>query len=379
MSTQTQYLHIGTGLSNFRSDTIKTFVERSGTVGQLWGIFGRPELVVGTNSNYQCKIQPTGWLDTYNTDGALNDLMNFYTSEEPKHHDVTIQTSILTNSFAFKCNLANTLNIDFSKDFANMIDKLVGIVTKYASLVLDKTSVDVPSPDIYDTIKWIASELLPTLCIWITELHIERAGLPLYSDTILNYIGRVFLLLQAQTYCVQGQKVMKLCEKILASQHDSKERIPGFTQVINGTLATEFDDINSGIKEIVDYVRDEDVTFSDSEKNVTLAAIYDLRYKTDKAFSKDTYFNNNVGDGGLYLNMLTSHYREWLRSVDNDCKLVGDLPKDGSGEEVKDKVCTFFGKKTRVSVTPVIIKSLGKYPVTPVTHVTHVTGQSQSL
>ena len=361
----TQYRTIGTGLSNFRSNTIKTFVDTSRAQGSPWGTFGRPEFIVKSNPNYKCDIKSTGWLDTYNRDGALNDLVTSYTFERSKH-DSVVQASILTNSFAFDCNLAHTLNIDFSINFADMIERLTAIVNEYVVLISNKNNVQ-SVEDIDNKIKWISSELLPTLCVWITELHIERVSLPIYNDRILNYIGQVFLLLQGQTYCVQGQKIMELCKQ-MTSSNDIKERIPGFTQVLNGTLATEFSDIDAGIKEIINHVND-DLVFTDLERNITLAAIYDLLSKTDKAFAKDPYFNKS-DNGRMYLNTLTSHYHQWLNEVDKDCKLVNKsnnnlLKGNGSGIDVKDSVCPSW-MRSRKSINPAMIKHLNAYPIIPV-------------
>jgi hypothetical protein len=370
MSTEPADPLRGTALAYFRANNIKGLVDKSKATANLWALFGRPEYVkpnqkytFKTDPTYKCNLDLINWLDNYDTDDALNDLMNAYAYDVPKLEDYTIDLQTVSNPLAFNCEIANALNINLSKDFVGMISKLVGIVKAYMSIIPNQSpSVFIhPSLSAYEKVKWIISEVLPTLFIWVTELHIKRAALPIYNDSILNYITRVFLLLQAETYLIEGKKMMELRKQFITEQQDGEDQIVDFIDAINTTLSTRLDDIDNNIKNIISAINN-DTNLSESEKNVTLAAIYDLRYKADKSLvDNNIYFADKPDE----YNRLTTHYKQWLDNVNKDCKMVDDLTDDGSSTYVKDRVCTRLGALTRKSVTPASIKKADKYPVVP--------------
>jgi hypothetical protein len=361
MSTQPANDFTNTALLSFKNGTIREFVEDSRRQGSLWGLFGRPELVIdSSSSNYSCNIQPTDWLNKYNIDDALDNLMNFYTLDDRKHNVTPIHPSILSSSFAFNCNLANILNIDFSKNFTETIDKLMSILNVYASIITTKSdqSNSIPS-DVYDKIKWIILDVLPTLCMWMSELHILRASKLIYDDYIFDYIGKAFILLQGKTYAFQGMKVAQLSDKIIPQTVSINLRL---ISINKSSMQFTYIEFNKYLDTVISNVNTDTRFNNESERNVTLAAIYDLRYKNDRVYADDVYFAKSP-----YRNTLTAFYKEWLREVNADCKIVHDMPKNTSGEEVKTRICTFLGAPTRKSIDPAVIEKLNVHPISVAT------------
>jgi hypothetical protein len=363
MSTQPQDPFEGTALAYFRANNIKGFIYGVyKDPKHLWILLARP-WYLEVDQACQSQLQRIDWITEYNKnrDTPLNDLMNAYVLHTPKLREFDIDVKTLSNQSSFNCELAKALDTDFSKDFASMISKLMSIVMGYISLVFIPAGTE-HRDAAYEKVEWIISELLPTLFIWIIEVHIERTTLPIYADRILNYITQVFLLLQAETYVIEAEKMMELRKQFITEEQDRDNNKKDFISAVNATLTSKLDFIDDSIKKIIESVNT-DSNLTDSERNVTLAAIYDLRYKTDKSLvENNTYFSDKPND----YNRLTMHYRQWLENVNEDCKMVNNLPKDGNaGTYVKDRICTHLGGLTRKSIDPASINKSGKYPVTP--------------
>jgi len=362
MSTQLADPFEGTPLSYFRSNNIRGITYGVGKDPKnLWILFSRPEYL---EIDQMCKadLKRVEWIDDKNMDNPLNDLMMAYVNHTQKLKKYAIDSKTLSNTSTFNCELAKALDIDFSKDFASMISRLMGIVKGYISLVSNQSQQEYLESDVYEKVKWIISELLPTLFIWIIELHIERTTLVIYADNILNYITQVFLLLQAETYVIEAEKMMIVRKHFIIDEQDEKDNKINFIDAVNTTLSSKFSGINKKIKNIINTVTNDD-NLSASEKNVTLAAIYNLRYKTDKSLVTT---NMNDTDKPSDYNGLTIHYKQWLDIVNTDCKLVDNLLRNNnSGIYVKERICTSLGNLTRKSINPASINKSGKYPVTP--------------
>jgi hypothetical protein len=359
----------GTALEYFRIGKIKTFVDHSETSDSQWSFFGRPEnvqhdkrydVLIPKNVVYGCDFIPTRWLDKYTIENALNDLMNFYVNVVPKIPDYKDDGPLL-KPFGFNCEIGKLLNIDFSNDFYDTISGLIHIVQSFVKLSLE-LSFEYLNPvltynlnDASPKVVWIQSELLPTLIIWIAELHIKRASLPIYTDLTFNYVTQVFLLLQSKSYILNGEEIMMYREILVSNETTEDTHITDFINGVNATYTKLLSDIKIKINDVIDKVN-QDPNLSTSEKHVTLAGIYNSLYNADKAHTADKTTSHNV---------IIKDYKSWLDQISMHCKLVNNLTKKGSGAYIKDSTCTLLGAWTRRPVDPFTIKKLGLFP-TPI-------------
>ena len=358
----------GTVLDHLRNNTLKDFVAGVDRNKSRWFMFGNPDAAMTPSGKTEeqfknlvpCKFVATNWLSTYNTETALNDLMDFYSNYKPKTPTVSNKAYIF-QPFGIKCEIAKALNTNFSTNPTELVERLVTIVVDYIMTSTDTSRSPGETIAFYKNseiailqIMWLIQEVIPLLMLWIIDLHIKRSEQPIYEDKTLNYITQVFLLLQGSEFVVTSQKVMIMRSVIVSSKQDKDAGLFDFNDTINAALNDDWELINTKIAEIIDSIL-VDSDLSEAERHVTLAGIYDLRYRYDEKLTKDKvgFFHSTIGD-----------YKLWLDKVASHCKLASKIPKrSGNTHYVDDRICTFFGRWTRKPVDPVFIKKLGKQPI----------------
>jgi hypothetical protein len=375
MSYQSETPFDGTALDYFRTDSIKAFVDANQDTNNSWSLFGKPEHVTPndnyksilslSNTQYTCRFKSTNWLNEYTVESALNDLMNFYANFDPKiskSMDTDTDDAAVLKPFGFNCEIAKALNINFSTNFANTITKLMDIVVLYNKLALEKmghndTLFTQDIHDSYSKIIWIISEVLPILFIWITELHIKRAKLPIYTDTTFNYITQAFLLLQGQSYAANGEKMLFVRKKLISHDDDDINGRVNFVNAVTMTYANLISNIRYLVDKVIENVNS-DNTLSSTERHIILAAIYCLRYNADKI---------HMADKRSSFNSLASKYKEWLEELSIHCDLANKsntkLSKDSSSVYVRDNICTRLGTLTMKPIDPASITKAGVSPI----------------
>jgi hypothetical protein len=363
----------GTVLEHLRNNTLQDFVAGSNPNTSQWYMFGNPNAVmtpVGDTEKrfgekFPCQFEATNWLATYSTEAALNNLMEFYANYKPKFPTM-VDKSYVYQPFGVKCEIAKALNMDFSKTPTEVVERLVVIVVDFIAALGDRSRSPIEVISFHQNstiaivqIMWLIQEVIPLLMLWIIDLHLKRAEQPIYNDSTLNYITQVFLLLQGSEFVVTTQKVMDMRSRIISAKRDKDSGLFEFSDNINEALNADWTLINNKISAIIDVVMI-DPNLSEAERHVTLAGIYDLRYRYDEKLAKDKVgvFHSSVSD-----------YKIWLDKVTSHCKLASNfkpkITKGTGADDVNDRVCTFFGRWTRKPVDPVFIKGLGK-PVLPV-------------
>jgi hypothetical protein len=335
-------------LKSLNTWRLSEFIEENGD--NTWGLFGHPEKVMPNrdDSEIYCRYKDSEWIHYYTEEQALDDLMFYYQhyKKNDKNENNNLQNKIsewINKPTALRCHIAKILAMDFSKDPFIIIKNLEEILSGYSKIVAQrKTSTGSKIDNVMadkEYLKWIFGELLPVLYFWMGQLNVLRASKPVYEDSVLNYITKIFLLCQAKEFFARAEKQVITAQSTARVYTKMKSKGLELNYIVN-QLREKWTDIDVRIERVIRNV-EEDTFLTPDKRNAILAASYDLLSRTDKVMTN------------LRLKYhLISSYKWLIKKVNTHCKMIRHTVENTSTDYVNKRVCTFLGQYTRKPITP---------------------------